>query len=370
MKNRILLCLCGLTPQVITEAVYCLAHYEPQFIPDKLEIITTSRGKMHILESLLHPMQGKFNLLCKEYNLNIFFDESCIHVVDFQKEYLDNFETKNNNLKMMDLILAIVRNLCLPQENQVYACLSGGRKTMSFYLGMAMQFYAKENDELFHVLVNKEFENHPEFYFPPKIEKQIVSVDSKSGKLTYFSSKDAKLVLYKVPFVRLRPLGVVKDIEKISFAKQVKYVQETINKSLKLHVNIGKRTLVYGNRMVELTPMEMALYCFFVKKKLDCPQNKCILNCTKCFVSVYDLDVDVLIRFLNKIKGHWNPNSAQLYQLKQKGDIKSWFFPHRSRINRKIKKVFGSIGLIESEKRYAGTRYGLNIDKKNLILED
>ena len=140
--RKILLCLCGLSPAVITETIYALTRLQkPAFIPDEVHVITTATGKMLIEEKLLHPVLGRFYTLCQEYGLgNIRFNEANIHVINKDgEEILDLKDDLENNLTA-DFILHIVRKFCLEEDTILHASIAGGRKTMSFYLGMAMQF--------------------------------------------------------------------------------------------------------------------------------------------------------------------------------------------------------------------------------------
>jgi CRISPR-associated protein NE0113 (Cas_NE0113) len=48
--RRVLLALCGLSPQVVTETLYALAVEEaPPFLPTRIEILTTEEGRQRAL---------------------------------------------------------------------------------------------------------------------------------------------------------------------------------------------------------------------------------------------------------------------------------------------------------------------------------
>ncbi len=65
--RKILLCVSGTTPQIITETIYALAVLrDPPFIPHEIHVITTSIGRDFILENLLNTEQGYFYKLIKK----------------------------------------------------------------------------------------------------------------------------------------------------------------------------------------------------------------------------------------------------------------------------------------------------------------
>ncbi|MEA3348692.1 MAG: CRISPR-associated ring nuclease, partial [Pseudomonadota bacterium] len=56
---RILLSLCGLSPQVVTETLYALVvSGNPVWIPDEVHVITTRSGRLLLEERLLDSEKG------------------------------------------------------------------------------------------------------------------------------------------------------------------------------------------------------------------------------------------------------------------------------------------------------------------------
>ena len=52
--RRVLVCVVGLTPQVVTETLYALAVQESlPFVPNEVHIVTTSEGAKPIRDTLL-----------------------------------------------------------------------------------------------------------------------------------------------------------------------------------------------------------------------------------------------------------------------------------------------------------------------------
>ena len=67
---RVLLALCGLSPQVVTETLYALAvERAPPFRPNRIEVLTTEEGRQRALLLLLDPDRGAFPAFCREFAL-------------------------------------------------------------------------------------------------------------------------------------------------------------------------------------------------------------------------------------------------------------------------------------------------------------
>jgi CRISPR-associated protein (TIGR02584 family) len=67
MKN-ILLAVCGLSPQVITEALYDLFHEGREV--HAVHLITTWPGRDRVLSDLLAPTTGKYYTLLDDYGMD------------------------------------------------------------------------------------------------------------------------------------------------------------------------------------------------------------------------------------------------------------------------------------------------------------
>ncbi|KUJ94897.1 MAG: CRISPR-associated protein [Desulfonauticus sp. 38_4375] len=364
---NILLCLSGLTPQVITESLYALAFkYNPPFIPHQIKVLTTAKGKALIQEKLLHPVEGRFFHLCEEYNLgSIIFDEEDIYVFKGEEELWDLQNSLENSL-VADFILQKVKEICLPQENIVYASLSGGRKTMSFYLGMAMQFYAKKTDKLFHVLVNPSFENHPEFFFPSKIDKNIMVYDAEAKKMVVKKSQEAEIKLAEIPFVRLRDKLNWDMDKKLSFKEQVQAVEYSLQQNYCLELDMENTSIVYQDRVVKLTPLEFSIYFVLLDSKKGCNNKECI-RCAKCFLNPREFPVENFILILKKIWGNWSLRVENIEKRLTTKDTLSWFLQNKSRINSKINSVFKGKHLeIVGKKNYGSTTYGVFVVKEQV----
>jgi len=76
MEKHILLCVAGMTPQIITETLYALTQERGERI-DEIRVITTLDGRDKIMhgkgvpeESLLDPSAGQFYNFCRDFQID------------------------------------------------------------------------------------------------------------------------------------------------------------------------------------------------------------------------------------------------------------------------------------------------------------
>lgn len=154
--DRILLAVCGLTPQIITETLYAL-HREGN-IPNRVIILTTSAGR-----TLTEP-HGMIASFLADYGYPpspSLLWESDIVTPDSPA---DDIVTVEDSSAFQRLCMAQACQLTRDVDACVDFSLAGGRKTMGASLALAAQCYGRDTDRLFHVLVAAAFESRPDFY--------------------------------------------------------------------------------------------------------------------------------------------------------------------------------------------------------------
>ena len=375
---RILLSLCGLSPQVITETLYALAVTgKPVWIPDEVHVITTRSGRLLIEERLLHPEKGCFHQFCREFGVEgmIEFSASMIHVIPGLDGELEDVRTSDDNRRLADYIMAVVKESTSDQQTSLHASLAGGRKTMALYLGMAMQFFARRDDVLSHVLVGAPFESHPDFFYPPLKPVKLTVFDRLTGQPYQVDSATARIELAQLPFVRLRD-RLPDDIEaEISFAGLVEKAQKSLDVTSLSEVT----TLIFysdecrlrvADSEIILTPVEAAIYYLVLSAKKSCSKEKSCTDCQECYMSPFAFEAEAILHFLENRWGIWSGRLEKLrIRLTQQGDRREWFLQHRSRLNRKIRQVDRDSNLeIISTGSYGQSVYGIKIDKQQIII--
>ena len=203
-SRRILLAVTGLTPQVVTETVYALAcKAETPWVPTEIHLITTGTGADHARLNLLGP-DGQFHQLRADYGLPaITFPPENIHVLaKIDGTPLDDIRTQADNTHAADFIVDMVRTLTADDSAELHVSITGGRKTMGYYLGYALSLYGRPQDRLSHVLVSEPYETNRNFYYPTPYEKGI-RVGRDDNQMT-IDARKAEVTLASIPFVRLR----------------------------------------------------------------------------------------------------------------------------------------------------------------------
>ncbi|MDW8369754.1 MAG: CRISPR-associated ring nuclease Csm6, partial [Geminicoccaceae bacterium] len=226
--RRVLLCVVGLTPQVVTETLWALAvDAQPPFVPTELSIVTTSEGADRV-DLVLTSGKQKLDALAADYpgrGLEGLARRTTVHVVrDEAGAALADIASLEANTALADLLVEVVRNLTDDTTSAVHLSIAGGRKTMGFLAGYALSLYGRPQDRLSHVLVDPAFEQHADFFYPPP-EPVVLLSQSKDQKP--IRTDRCGLVLADIPFVRLRE-GLPGDLleGRASFAATVASLQE------------------------------------------------------------------------------------------------------------------------------------------------
>jgi CRISPR-associated protein (TIGR02584 family) len=210
--RNILLCVAGMTPQIITETLYALTQEQGERV-DEIRVITTLAGQERIIKTLLDPAQGRFFEFCRDFGIEsacVRFDQTSIAPVQTADgRTLEDIRLRADNERAADRICEIVRELTSRPETRIHASAAGGRKTMGIYLASALQLFGRKQDVVSHVLVNEPFENHPDFFYPPPQSRTLDLKDRQGQVIGQVSTADAKIELADIPFVRLR--GVLED---------------------------------------------------------------------------------------------------------------------------------------------------------------
>jgi CRISPR-associated protein (TIGR02584 family) len=382
MKD-ILVCVTGGTPQIITETIYALSMKYPDIHLQELYVITTGYGRRLIKERLLK--EGILVQMLREYGLPpIHFTDENILVIKGPDGYpLDDIRNEDDNVSTGDIITEFIRSLTRNPELRLHCSLAGGRKTMSFYLGVALQMFGRPWDRLYHVLVSPEFENNPEFFYPPK-KPRMIKCRLSDGTETLLSTAEAKVMIAELPFVRLRDKVPFREE---SFMELVKEAQQSVDSSipqLPLTLDFNRRLLHIGMHSIRLTPMQLALYAILAEQKTEhCsePERQYCDDCTACYMDITALsDLKSLQRLTRFYKMMFGPK-ADLFdderwkKYKEKGGIPHEIVrQHLSKINYAIKREIKDKGLhslytVHKTGAYGSTRYGIRIEKGRISFE-
>lgn len=379
-KKEILIFVSGTTPQIITETIYALAHSDPPVYPDEIYVITTATGKKRIEDTIikkkiLHLMADEFKIPLISLN-----DDSFILVRDGNGNVLEDIRSKEENEAMGDAITSFIREKAKDMKARLHCSLAGGRKTMSFYMGSALQLFGRQWDKLYHVLVTPEFESNPDFFYKPKKNK-VIECRQPDGTIKKLNTKNAKIELAELPFIRF---GNKIPLHGKGFRELVKDGQREIDTATMqplLIANLSERTLYIGDRLVKMVPVELMIYTAFLKQKtLNCkyPERPYCLDCAECFQTLADFSGRPAVEEMAK-------DYKRIYRdhpLKSKEFLNKWadgigveiIRQSISKINRTLKEqlhdeTFLPYYCVTALKKYGSSRYGVRVEKGKIRIE-
>ena len=253
----VLIAICGTSPAVITETVQAIYLKYPAFVIDEVIVLTTTIGRGKLISQIFES--GAWERLKQELDAdeNELRFGDCADSIQLipsknKKSNLADICTPDDHLSMANQLCRILRGYTDNPDITVYATLAGGRKTMSTMLGFCFSLFAREQDKLFHVLVNEPFDGklEPPFMFKPK---EVVMHQLLNG--SSISSDEARIDLIEIPCVHLRKLfpqqfGKAAG-EYSSLVQEADYMAGMGDRKLRLDlktgdVTIGSETVLSG----------------------------------------------------------------------------------------------------------------------------
>ena len=331
--KHVLISVVGLSPQVITETLYCYWCLASPPIPiTEVFALTTLRGKQALEETLLGD-NGKLKSLCNDHNLpTIHFNLANIHLLKgADGQPLEDISSVIDNEAIADQFFAFVRTLATSTDICLHASIAGGRKTMGLYIGLAMQFYGRPGDTLSHVLVNPELENQ-EFFYPPPNGVDVILNNGRTIPAT-----EIRLELAEIPLLLLREkIPFLKEHTDAGYTELIGIAQREYNALQAISpviVNTFSCCLEIGEATINLTPLELALYLFFARQHLEGQVED------RYSISRFDIREGLLTAALRDIVSQIPARDFRLEGLKGwENDPIARFSQTRSNINRKIRE--------------------------------
>ena len=334
--KHVLISVVGLSPQVITETLYCYWCLASPPIPiTEVFVLTTLRGKRALEETLLGD-NGKLKSLCNDYNLpTIHFNLANIYLLKgADGQPLEDISSVIDNEAIADQFFAFVRKLATSTDICLHASIAGGRKTMGLYIGLAVQFYGRPGDTLSHVLVNSELENQ-EFFYPPPNGVDVILNNGRT-----IPAAEIRLELAEIPLLLLREkIPFLKEHTDAGYTELIGIAQREYNALQAISpviVNTFSCCLEIGEATINLTPLELALYLFFARQHLEGQVED------RYSISRFDIREGLLTAALRDIVSQIPARDFRLEGLKGwENDPIARFSQTRSNINRKIREALG-----------------------------
>lgn len=265
VQRTILVAGVGLSPAVLTNTAWALAHEPKPVIPDEVVAITTLAGRRCTEELLLASNAwGRLSRILEKEGLDVrgklaFGASDSIRVIGDGKTDFDDIATPEQNDAAADFILKVLRQYTEDPGTRVIASVAGGRKSMSALMISCMSLLGRVQDRVCHVLADDTFlyENKT-FLFPANAQE----------------AKKAGIQLSDIPFVRVRG-WYEKEFKNVppSYMQLVNKVQGIAPKPAnypKAKIDATKGSLKIGSGFVPLSPSEFALvYLMLNRIKAD-----------------------------------------------------------------------------------------------------
>lgn len=359
--RRILLAVAAYSPQTITETIYALTQKEEDaFLPTEVHIITTKSGQSFVRKLLGNGTKiGWLQALCEDYQLEQpLCEDSHIHLISNNEgESLNDIRTCDDSTFAADYITRIVQDLTADENSSLVVSLSGGRRTMTFYIGYALSLFGRPQDRLTHVLVEDEYFFNEEFFYPPPKETWVVRSDN-SG----FDASKVEVTLADIPFVRLReglPSRLLNG--QTSFSDTVDAAQAEL---VPLQVVFDATTLKLScsGKAVNMNAVELSFYVMLLQRaaKSAQPIRWQDDDLADEFLEVY--------RDLNGEGGAFDRVRTTLIT----GMTKEYFEQRKSRVNSQLRKTLGKrvaqSYIIDSYGKRPTTRFGVTLSAEEISL--
>ncbi len=352
-SRRILLAVAANSPQIVTETLYALAHLQPVWLPTELHIITTQAGAEHVQAGLCTANQ--LGRLCADYALPYpTFDTSHIHIIsDAQGKPLSDVRSDSDSAHAADFISNKVREFTADEQCSLHVSLSGGRRTMTYYIGYALSLFGRAQDRLSHVVVDSEYFFNQAFYYPPPKPIWVVRDDG-----TGFDAATVDVTLSDIPFLRLRE-GLPKDLlaGNATFSGTISAAQQRFNPA-EIHFNSTNNALVCGGVKVNMPPAQLTFYVWMLQRRVQGlpPVHWTDVESVPLIQQYWQLHY----RLFGATNSYLNSKNKQMRDMS-----KTWFDERKSHTNKCLKQALGEQlahdYLIHPHGKRPQTRFGIHL---------
>ncbi|MFZ2323283.1 MAG: CRISPR-associated ring nuclease Csm6 [Ignavibacteriaceae bacterium] len=358
-NQNILICVTGLTPQIVTETFYCLT-VQKRIKIDEIYIITTKRGRDVVLgndtaantpKSLL---KNELINLCKKYKIKPpAFDNNDKHIITAKEESLElsDIRTDKHNVLFPNKVCKFISRLSSDPSSTLYCSISGGRKTMGVHLAFALSLFGRGNDKLLHVLTSEE--NEFKGFYP--INK----------------NEDKALEISEIPFVRLRSFIENEKTDDQILTHNYKEIVDYAQTQLKIHgsktkmiLDIERREISFNYNKKSLQPLLFLFYFHFVEAKLK--------NIGSYQVADF-IDDQTKHDFIEYFQVYYPNHYVKEKKWYNKGFSKEDFRSMRSNVN---KAIYGLINdkdiaeqfIIDVNRVYGSSIYYIKAEKEKFVI--
>ena len=361
--RRILLAVAANSPQIVTETLYALAHQtKPAWLPTEIHIITTLHGAEHVRAGLCADGKNQLVKLCQDYALPVpCFNAEHIHLItDKAGAPLNDVRSDSDSTHAADFISNMVREFTADTSCSLHVSLSGGRRTMTYYIGYALSLFGRAQDRLSHVVVDSEYFFNQEFYYPPPRSMWVVRPDG-SG----FDAAKVDVTLANIPFVRLRE-GLPQDLlaGNATFSSTIAAAQQRFDPPA-VYFDWQTKQLTCGGTVVAMRPAQLAFYVWMLQRRVqDLPPVHWTDQETPNFATQF---LQIYTQLFGETFGY---DAIKRALAKEMG--KTWFEERKSHTNKHLTQALGKPishdYLIQAYGKRPTTRFGISLPRHALHL--
>ncbi len=285
----VLLGVTGMSPAVLTETIWALAHPRDgskPVVPHRVLAVTTTQGRTEIVRQLLDPcarfgglapwdvlrealaseglpVHGRLRFGATANDIRVI---TATDPASGRSAELADLRTVGDNDAAADYLLEQVRGVVENPDTRLIASMAGGRKTMGALLYACLTLAGRETDRLTHVLVNEPFETLREFCFPGQPGGELMD---RAGRA--HDPAQALVELADVPFVPLRNLFVRELSRKAgTFSRLIASCRDNVRQraaeSLRLTIETARPELEVNGTRIKLAPLEHLLLLFLARR--------------------------------------------------------------------------------------------------------
>jgi len=195
-----LVAVIGMSPAVLTETIWALAHKEenPEIV-DEIIIFTTTKGKELLDEmnkaKVFDSLYADLSKLSAKEKYSIKGKIKIEILKSAQGNPLDDIRSAEDNQAICETMLGTLRaHIKENPKKKIVASVAGGRRSMSVIMYSVLSIVGRSIDSICHILTNPDIQLR-DFYYP--------GCKIKSGAVAK-KAKNIKLELAEIPFVPLR----------------------------------------------------------------------------------------------------------------------------------------------------------------------
>lgn len=315
--RRVLLCVTGLSPQVVTEALFALVTQPGDgFPPTEVHVLTTTVGADLVQRQLLGPRGKVAELKSEQPSLaQTVFGPEQVHVLEREGKPLADIVTGEDNQAVANGIVSLVQSFAVDGDCAIHACIAGGRKSMGFFLGYAMSLVGRAQDRVSHVLVSPPFEGHSDFFFPSREPRMISTADGRS-----VCTDQAVVSLAPIPIVLLAD-GLHSGLDAGRTFEELVNLRQLSNGPVEVVVRPGRQAIVVNGVTIDLPVTDIAWYTFFAMlrlaagvAKLPRPRDPGLIHLPKSATGSQAIDEVLLRRAFARVPDADLPDLARVDQ--------------------------------------------------------